>query len=115
MPDHGKPGARCFIAYDIRGVMDTDDAMVFEAMGDYLDRTQVLAELRRENFINLYGPYIVCSYAKERRDDGKDWLIDERQEFMDHGDGQGIYDFASGEYHKFKKKRRRKGRRNRGT
>ena len=87
--------SRTYIAYDIRGVTDSNDATVLEAMGDYADRSQVLQELLQENFINLYGPYVVYSYNINGRT-----LSDEQIEFVDYGDNtKEINDLKTGNRH----------------
>lgn len=99
---------RSYIAYDIRGVDNSNDAAVLEAMGEYDDRNKVLQELQHEGFIDMYGPYVVYSYQLV----GKN-LIDEQLEFVDFGDGQGICDVSSDTFHCSSLSRgpRRRGRR----
>lgn len=89
---------RCFIVYDIRAATDSNKATVFEAMGDYEDRKIVLRELQREALVDVYGPFAVCSYKQERKDD-KEFLIDEHLEFLDSGDGRGILDVPNNCYY----------------
>lgn len=95
MAENGGGKTRCYIAT----MFATGEAAILEAIGDYADRMKVLAELQREIFSDLYGSYVVYSYAKQRRADGRDSLVDEQREFFDFGEGQGIYDVATDTYH----------------